>query len=546
MKKIKAILMSAIICGLCCSCNSNTTTATTPTSETEETTPYAPETTAETTAVTTNAKTETTTAITTTTTTATEKTYSTDPVNVPIDEFDSLKFNFTEDDIMLQNTISEIIDGAWEYVDLSVACGFGGEPNIESIDIDLGFGRAMEYYFLYDGTIEDIRTGMSRYYSQKVVEEFLSNYHKCELGEKTEIGYKPLNIDQYFTRLEIGGKIYSIDGGIGGSWISKEVESGKVISKTDNEIIYCYLSYGSDSDLYCIQDRLVYEDGWKYDSFYRYIPKEIISVEEYYPEIFGQLGDNTAENQIQSEYIDSAQESEIFLFDCPNKRNTPSKEEQLETLENIFYGEWKADGKYENINLTYQDCYFDFAGACSPGSFIEIDEGYVLHYINGGVLQCFFIKKNNLSVMYDEYYDFGINGITIDEDTRKYHKSTELCSKDIMPGLLSSLGQIKLYSIIGGNFKECLNDNLNDGFDFIDSNGTEWIYSLGDMGIPVEERYLIFYSDNKVELAIRHFKKSEYDAYIDGDYSAKPEEKHFILTFEKINGEWEYSNTREY
>ena len=241
-----------------------------------------------------------------------------------------------------------------------------------------------------------------------------------------------------------------------------------------------------------------------------------------------------------------APESEIFLFDCSFKWMTPFEEEQLEMLENIFYGEWKADGKYEDKNLTYQNCYFDFAGFCSPSCFIETDEGYVLPYVSGGVLQCFFIKKSNISVMYDEYYDFGINGITIDEDTWKYHKSTEFCSKDISPGKLSSLGQIKLNSIIGGNFKECLNDKLNDSCAYIDSNGTEWIYSSGVMGIPPEERYLISYSENKVELAIRHFKKSEYYAYIDGDYSVKPEEQHFILTFEKINGEWKYSNTRQY
>ncbi|MGN0657639.1 MAG: hypothetical protein ACI4KR_12705, partial [Ruminiclostridium sp.] len=61
MKKIKAILMSAIICGLCCSCNGNSTTATT--TEKEETTSYITETTAETTAVATTAKvTDTTTA----------------------------------------------------------------------------------------------------------------------------------------------------------------------------------------------------------------------------------------------------------------------------------------------------------------------------------------------------------------------------------------------------------------------------------------------------------------------------------------------------
>ena len=154
MIRLLTLTLCAIL--LLCSCNGSTTTAPVQTSETEEATLSAPETTAETTAGTTTAKTETTTV--TNTTTSTEKTYSIEPVSVSIDEFDSLKFDFIEDDIMLHNTISEIMGGAWEYVDLSVAYGLGGDPNIECIEIDFGSGRAMEYYFLYDGNLIDFET----------------------------------------------------------------------------------------------------------------------------------------------------------------------------------------------------------------------------------------------------------------------------------------------------------------------------------------------------------------------------------------------------
>ncbi len=94
MKKIKAILMSAIICGLCCSCNSNTTTVPVQTSETEETTLPVSETTAVTTAVTTTAKTETTTA--TTTTAATKNTTETPIQSEYIDENGYLTEEFSK------------------------------------------------------------------------------------------------------------------------------------------------------------------------------------------------------------------------------------------------------------------------------------------------------------------------------------------------------------------------------------------------------------------------------------------------------------------
>ncbi len=238
-------------------------------------------------------------------------------------------------------------------------------------------------------------------------------------------------------------------------------------------------------------------------------------------------------------------ESEVYLFDYHSfDEIAPSEKEQFEILENVFYGEWESDAS--EISLTYQDCYFDFAGACSPVCFMEIDEGYVLPHIVGGEVYCFFVNKNDISVMYNTHYDFIVGGITIDANTVEYHKESRLYSKEISKGLLSSLGQMKLNSIVGEDFQECLNHKLYNNRIFIDSNRTEWIDSLDTLGIPAEERYLVSYSEDKVELGIRYFNKSEYEAFIKGKFDDKPEEKILVLVFEKTDGAWQFKNIREY
>ena len=239
-------------------------------------------------------------------------------------------------------------------------------------------------------------------------------------------------------------------------------------------------------------------------------------------------------------------ESEVYLFDYYSfDEIAPSEKEQFEILENVFYGEWESDRIFNDIFFTYQDCYFSFTNSCYPTCLMEIDEGYVLPYIAGGVVCCFFVNKNDLSVMYNAEYDFIIGGITIDENTAEYHKSSHSYSKDISDGELSLLGQMKLNSIIGGNFEECLNGTLDEKPIFTDIDGTEWVYGLGTLGTPDQERYLVSYSDDKVELGIRHFKKSEYDAYMDGELDDEPEERYFVLVFEKIDGVWQFKNTYE-
>ncbi len=238
--------------------------------------------------------------------------------------------------------------------------------------------------------------------------------------------------------------------------------------------------------------------------------------------------------------------SEVYLFDYHSfDEIAPSEEEQFEIFENVFYGEWESD--LGDISFTYQDCYFLFTNSCDPTCLMEIDEGYVLPYIAGGVVCCFFVNKNDLSVMYNAEYDFIIGGITIREYAEGLHKSSHSYSKEISEGKLSSLGQMKLNSIIGGNFEECLNNTLDEKPIFTDIDGTEWIYGLGTYATPDEERrYLVSYSEDKVELGIRHFKKSEYDAYMDRELDGEPEEQYFVLVFEKTDGVWQYKNTKEF
>ena len=236
--------------------------------------------------------------------------------------------------------------------------------------------------------------------------------------------------------------------------------------------------------------------------------------------------------------------SEVYLFDYHSfDEIAPSEEEQFEIFENVFYGEWESD--LGDISFTYQDCYFSFTNSCDPTCLMEIDEGYVLPYIAGGVVCCFFVNKNDLSVMYNAEYDFSIGGITIREYAEGLHKSSHSYSKEISEGKLSSLGQMKLNSIAGGNFEECLNGTLDEKPIFTDIDGTEWVYGLGTLGTPDQERYLVSYSEDKVELGIRHFKKSEYDAYMDMELDVEPEEQYFVLVFEKTDGVWQYKNTYE-
>ncbi len=240
-----------------------------------------------------------------------------------------------------------------------------------------------------------------------------------------------------------------------------------------------------------------------------------------------------------------APKSEVYLFDYHLfDEIAPSEKVQFEILENVFYGEWGSD--LGDISFTYQDSVFSFENFCYPIHFMEIDEGCVLSYIAGGIACCFFVNKNDLSVMYGTEYDFIIGGITIDENTTEYHKESYSYSKEISEGKLSSLGQMKLNSIIGGNFEECLNGTLDEKPIFTDIDGTEWVYGLGTLATPDEERYLVSYSEDKVELGIRHFKKSECDAYMDGELDDEPEERYFVLAFDKTDDVWQYKNTKEF
>lgn len=240
-------------------------------------------------------------------------------------------------------------------------------------------------------------------------------------------------------------------------------------------------------------------------------------------------------------------ESEVYLFDYHSfDEIAPSEKEQFEILENVFYGEWESDRIFNDKFFTYQDCYFSFTNSCYPTSFMEIDDGYVLWYVGGGMRSCFFVNKADTSVMYqiNDYAHF-MDDIIIDENTAKYHKKSYSYSKEISEGKLSSLGQMKLNSIAGGNFEECLNGTLDEKPIFTDIDGTEWVYGLGTLGTPDQERYLVSYSEDKVELGIRHFKKSEYDAYMDMELDVEPEEQYFVLVFEKTDGVWQYKNTYE-
>lgn len=320
------------------------------------------------------------------------------------------------------------------------------------------------------------------------------------------------------------------------------------------------LPYMGDPHYFIADNKLcIYDDylknGFSHLAYYEYDlsdGKKICEYTETY-QLNGELENTTSENctftsfeEVHKKIIDCGGALYKAQYDLPETYSfgylpnitAPTEKEQLAILENAFYGEWENKDRNEERNLTYQDCYFSFEHVCFPQCFMEIDEGYVLQYINGGVLECFFIKKINPSVMYSTYYDFNISGITIDESTVKYARKAEKHSKEVAPGKISPLGQIKLGSMLGKNFDVCLNNTLTGNGSYTDENGIEWIYDVGGYGLPFEERYLISCSESKCELAIRYFNKAEFVDFIDGNYKTEPATSYFVLTFKKGDEGW--------
>ena len=227
----------------------------------------------------------------------------------PVDT--NIPYEFTEEDKELQKFLSETANEAAMYQSLYDGGYFGGigfqiegDQEHEGI-ISARFPQSEEaldkqiscsFMLLSDElpfkTRAELEACLKQYYSAEIVSGFMASvgvgkitqYTEDDcLIEITENGY--FDDNGFLIRapqfIEINGRLYRDEGAKGG-WFTPNWSMAKVISKTDEEIIFSYLGYGMDDikEIRAGLGRLKYEDGWKYDWSDIITPYEMVDFEE--------------------------------------------------------------------------------------------------------------------------------------------------------------------------------------------------------------------------------------------------------------------------
>lgn len=237
----------------------------------------------------------------------------------------------------------------------------------------------------------------------------------------------------------------------------------------------------------------------------------------------------------------------VYRFEPVSADSQLSLSEQLEIVEEYFYGDWEYAGELYNystdsLTFRYDECCF-YYGWLSFRSAYKVNDGYVIEYINGGVLECYFIPEDNTDILYSCMYDFIIDGIYADSSSS--FKRVSNSEPVLETGEISALGFIKLCAELGEDFSDCFNQIMPPYYLYTDENGNTFTTERS-MVFEAEKRYLVSLEENKVQLAVLFYDKDEYDASTDDPSVPDPTEYYFTLTFEKDNGEWSLISTEPY
>lgn len=233
---------------------------------------------------------------------------TTDDPYTPVDT--NIPYEFTEEDKELQKFLAETVEEAEKFQSL-YDNGFFGDigwqkdwdsendgiiiarfPQLEeAVDKQISY----QYILLSDElpfkTADELEAELSLYYSSKIVSAFMGHVAVGEITERTEeyclIEFKDVTLDEngfLFSVpgfVEINGRLYKAPGGKGG-WFTPNWSMAKVISKTDDELIFSYLGYGMGDikEILAGLGRLKYEDGWKYDWWDIPSPYEMVDIYE--------------------------------------------------------------------------------------------------------------------------------------------------------------------------------------------------------------------------------------------------------------------------
>ena len=226
-----------------------------------------------------------------------------------------------------------------------------------------------------------------------------------------------------------------------------------------------------------------------------------------------------------------------------------------ELFEKSFYGKWEKDGGSSDDNgimLTYRDDMFTFENWIQPHGISETDELYVMPYINCGVGECYIIKKDAPNVLYKGWWNLASYGGGSDEKdvfiintaSDKYVIANRFENdRELHPG--DEIGVWGLYKLMGNSAQSaifsqfCLETGFvkTGGFDgsgsFTDKDGVVWEIA-GTKSLPPTNIYYIGGDGRRdLKLAVRYYKQTEFDAFIEQGYALpEPAEHYFLLSFE--------------
>ena len=329
---------------------------------------------------------------------------TTDDPYTPVDT--NIPYEFTEEDKELQRFLEKTAYEALKYQGLYDGGYFGdigwqveGDQDHEGVisaifpqmEQALDKQISMEYVLLSDElsfkTRDELEEELSLYYSSEIVSQFMGYVGIGEITERTENGCLIEIKNAYLDEngflysiprfIEINGRLYR-DTGAKGGWFTPNWSMAKVISKTDEELIFSYLGYGMDDikEIRAGLGRLKYEDGWKYDWWDICSPYEMVDFEEVWV-------NNTG----------AVQSSPLDLLHCRTDGDGIYRVDQdvvtdiddYDLFRQYFFGTW--EGSLESERMVIDDSMKSFNmnqhSTWYSGLFYKIGEN-TLAFIQGG------------------------------------------------------------------------------------------------------------------------------------------------------------------
>lgn len=194
-----------------------------------------------------------------------------------------IPYEFTEQDKELQIILSQIAEGALRYqgffldgfVDgVTDAADDGVHEQLIEVFIHGSDEFPTAYTLVSDmlpKTSEELESELRKYFSERIVSErYMNQVAKGEYAENENDGKKIILSDyESFayttpTFIELDERLYRIAAIASYSFCS-DWSTAKVISQTEEELIFSYIDYYDTNEPIAAVGKLKYEDGWKFD-----------------------------------------------------------------------------------------------------------------------------------------------------------------------------------------------------------------------------------------------------------------------------------------